>query len=283
MNFLEKIISTSLKRWGISLKITIFTSNQARHVALIKELSNIADTIYAVQECTTVFPGRIEDFYKKSDTMQKYFAQVMAAEQEVFGNLSFPGVNVRQLAIKMGDLNMMDLSELSEALNSDYYIIFGSSYIKGPLIDYLIERKAINIHMGVSPYYRGSSCNFWALYDNHPELVGATVHRLSKGLDSGDMLFHALPSSLSAYKQFTIGMSAVQSAQKGLAKYLETGQIETFTPVKQEKRFEIRYSRYIDFNDAVAEEYLNREYDPIVTKQKMDNRELSQFLNPFIL
>ena len=30
--------------------------------------------------------------------------------------------------------------------------------------------------MGVSPYYRGCDCNFWALYDNNPHLVGATIH-----------------------------------------------------------------------------------------------------------
>ena len=79
-------------------------------------------------------------------------------------------------------------------LDSDLYIIFGSSFIKGDLIDFLIEKKAINIHMGVSPYYRGADCNFWALNDNNPHLVGATIHLISKNLDSGPILFHALSS-----------------------------------------------------------------------------------------
>ena len=30
--------------------------------------------------------------------------------------------------------------------------------------------------LGISPQYRGSSCNFWALYDNNPHLVGATMN-----------------------------------------------------------------------------------------------------------
>src|SRR5690606_39404976 len=69
---------------------------------------------------------------------------------------------------------------LADALDSDVYVVFGASYIRGPLIDYLVARGAINIHMGVSPYYRGSSCNFWALYDGRPEYVGATIHKLSR-------------------------------------------------------------------------------------------------------
>ena len=65
-------------------------------------------------------------------------------------------------------------------------------YIKGPLVNFLIKKKAINIHMGISPYYRGADCNFWAMYDGNSHLVGATIHMLSKGLDSGSILYHAM-------------------------------------------------------------------------------------------
>ena len=71
--------------------------------------------------------------------------------------------------------------------------MFGPSYIKGDLIDILVNKNSINIHMGVSPYYRSSSCNFWAMNNKDYEHVGSTIHMLSKGSDSGDMLFHALP------------------------------------------------------------------------------------------
>ena len=96
------------------------------------------------------------------------------------------------ISIPFGNLNKYSINSLSNFLNSDVYIIFGSSFIKGELIDFLIERKAINIHAGVSPYYRGTACNFWALYDDNPHLVGATIHLISKGLDSGPILYHAI-------------------------------------------------------------------------------------------
>ncbi len=53
---------------------------------------------------------------------------------------------------------------LSDFLKSDVYVVFGSSYIRGELVDFLVKHKAINIHAGVSPYYRGTDCNFWALF-----------------------------------------------------------------------------------------------------------------------
>ena len=115
----------------------------------------------------------------------------------------------------MEDLNSLDRNQLSDALQSDVYVVFGASYIKGWLIDFLVEHRAINIHMGLSPYYRGSSCNFWALYDNNPSYVGATIHLLSKGLDS-DMLFHCVPKLHSEDTPFDFTMRSVLVAQQGL-------------------------------------------------------------------
>ncbi len=89
-----------------------------------------------------------------------------------------------------GDLNKCPTNLLLDFLKSDVYVVFGSSYIKGELIDFLVKQKAINIHAGVSPYYRGTDCNFWAVADRNFHLVGATVHLLSKGVDSGEILFH---------------------------------------------------------------------------------------------
>lgn len=263
------------------MKITVFTSNQPRHLSLIESLACIADQVFAIQECTTVYPGRVDDFYKKTDIMQNYFSHVIAAEREVFGGLQFTSNNVTQLVMKSGDLNMVDIQSLSPALHSDYYIVFGASYIKGPLCDFLVQNNAINIHMGVSPYYRGNSCNFWALYDGNPELVGATIHMLSKGLDSGDMLFHAFPEA-EAIDPFVIGMKAVKSAHNSLVEYIKSGFIKELIPVKQNNESQIRYTRNRDFNDEIAKIYLENLPDPIAIKSKLENRDLSQFLFPYI-
>ena len=120
--------------------------------------------------------------------MRKYFLKVDKAEEKYFEKDNYVKDFVRLKMIKQGDLNSISKKDLKFALNSDVYIIFGASYITNNwLINFLIK-KAINIHMGLSPFYRGSSCNFWAIYDNNPEYVGATIHYLSKGLDSGKII-----------------------------------------------------------------------------------------------
>lgn len=264
------------------MKITIFTGNQPRHISLIESMSKIAEKVYAIQECATVFPGKVDDFFRKSDMMQKYFSKVIEAEKEIFGEIGFTSSNITQLVLKSGDLNMVDISLLKSSFESDLFIVFGSSYIKGPLIDILLEKGAINIHMGVSPYYRGSSCNFWALYDGNPELVGATIHKLGRGLDSGDILYHALPPAKNV-DGFTFGMLAVKSAHESLAKYIRENILLDFKPKKQNKKKEIRYTRNRDFTDEVAEKYLKNLPSTDFIKDKCSNRDLRKFVNPYVL
>lgn len=263
------------------MKITVFTSNQPRHLSLIEDLSSIASEVYAIQECNTVFPGQVDDFFKKTAVMQDYFKRVIDAEERVFGRPRFLNQNVHTLSIKSGDLNRLELNVLKPALQSDYFIVFGASFIKSPLCDILVEKKAYNIHMGTSPYYRGNSCNFWCMHDQRPEYVGATIHLLTKGLDSGPMLFHAFPRS-EPVDGFLLGMKAVKSAHKALVSRIANGEIEKFEPIKQNKDLEIRYTKNMHFTDQVAAEYLRKLMTPEEVYQKLLNRDSSKFLNSFI-
>ena len=175
------------------MKVTVFTSNQPRHINLINTISEFAEETYAIVETNTLFPGLVQDFFNSTATMQEYMASVRMSEGDLFGKSRFINPNVNTLVMKSGDLHHLTWEDLNHSLRSDVYVVFGSSFIKGWLIDYLIDNKALNIHMGLSPYYRGSSCNFWALFDSNPNYVGATIHFLSKGLDSGPIIFHSVP------------------------------------------------------------------------------------------
>lgn len=243
------------------MRLTLFTANNPRHLALAERLAEVAETVHVVHEAVTVFPGMVDDFFRKTPVMQAYFERVVAAEREVFGRPRFLPANVRQLVMRTGDLSLAPLDLLEPALEADVFIVFGASYIRLPLVDRLIAGRAVNIHMGLSPWYRGSSCNFWALYDGRPELVGATIHRLSRGLDSGAMLFHVRPP-VEAVDPFVFGMKAVRAAQDGLVQALKGGELLDLPTVPQDRSLEVRYTKNRDFNDAAAGAWLARGLTP---------------------
>jgi len=264
------------------MKITVFTSNRARHMSLIERLTTLADDVFAVQECSTVLPGRVQDFYDKSETMQRYFAHVLEAEERVFGRPRFGPARARQMPIKMGDLNLMDLDDLAPALQADVYLVFGANFIKGELTEFLVERPTFNVHMGCSPYYRGNSTNFWAIYDGRADYVGATIHQLTKGLDSGPMLLHAFPPT-EACDAFELGMRAVEAGHRALADHLAAGTLWDIEPVAQDKSLQLRYSRNREFTDEVAADYLDRVMpSPEEIEQQLQQRDLSRFIRPWV-
>lgn len=227
------------------MKITVFASDQPRHMALIRRLSTIG-------QVTAV----IEHAPKKDTTpvMKKYFAKVREAE-----NYFFPMTlckTIRSLWMKAGKLNNMTKEDLWPYLQSDYYVVFGSSYIKGWLCNFLVTKKAINIHMGWSPYYRGANCNAWAVYDGNLNRVGATIHYLTKGLDSGEII--EVGGAITLYKNsFYYTMSAVVVACAMIIRILSNIERKGF-PVGevQDKSKEIRYSTYKDWNDKIAEKIM---------------------------
>ena len=243
------------------MKITLLTSNKKRHNYLINLLSQISDELFVIQESVTVFQGIVPDRYQASKIMKEYFENVSNAQLQLFGNsyVNNKKKNIKILPMISGDLNQCSIDLLSDFLRSDVYIVFGSSYIKGELVDFLIQQKAINIHAGVSPYYRGTDCNFWALYDDNPHLVGSTIHLLSKGLDNGPMLYHAMSNLKTNSFEYT--MSTVKSAFHSIAERIKDGSIFKIKPLVQDKIKEIRYTKKGDFSEEAVKEYFKKKID----------------------
>ena len=260
------------------MKITLFTSNKNRHNYLINLLSEVSDELFVVQECGTIFPGIIPGHYQVSQIMKKYFENVNNAQYQLFGNsyVNNKKKNIKILSMVSGDLNKCSIKSLSDFLKSNVYVVFGSSYIKGELVDFLVKQKAINIHAGVSPYYRGTDCNFWALYDDNNHLVGTTIHLLSKGLDNGPILYHAMSNLKTNPFEYT--MSSVKSAFHSIAERIKDGSIFKIKALIQNKRKEIRYSKKIDFKEEIVREYFEK-------KINLSQKEFDQSLlkEPFFL
>ena len=260
------------------MKITLFTSNKNRHNYLINLLSEISDELWVIQECDTIFAGIVPGHYQVSPIIKKYFESVNNVQSHLFGNsyVNNKKKNIKILPMLLGDLNQCSMNLLSDFLKSDVYVVFGSSYIKGELADFLVKHKAINIHAGVSPYYRGTDCNFWALYDNNPHLVGTTIHLLSKGLDNGPMLYHAMSNLKSNPFEYT--MSTIKSAFHSIVERIKDGSIFTIKPLIQDKVKEVRYTKKDDFSEDVVKKYFEKKID--LNSKKFDNSLLKE---PFFL
>lgn len=71
------------------------------------------------------------------------------------------------------------LRELGRVVVLDH----GTSLVQEPVLSQ--AEMTLNVHWGLSPYYRGVRCTEWALIMWDPANIGVTVHALSQDIDGG--------------------------------------------------------------------------------------------------
>jgi methionyl-tRNA formyltransferase len=73
-----------------------------------------------------------------------------------------------------------------ERLDPDYIAIYGTGIVPNSVLG-KARKRALNMHTGISPYYRGTACAFWPIYEGEPEWIGATVHECVPAVDGGEI------------------------------------------------------------------------------------------------
>lgn len=90
-------------------------------------------------------------------------------------------------AIPKGGINDPEIVKAIEAAKPDLLVCYGSSLIKSQLLS-TFEGRFLNVHLGLSPYYRGSGTNVWPLINEEPGMVGATFMYIDSGIDTGQII-----------------------------------------------------------------------------------------------
>lgn len=230
------------------MKLLVFTADQRRHHALVRKLTPLGE-VHVVGE---VLPPRAALGPAKTE----YVKRMDAAEREVFpepaGLLDIKGAYLA-LACNLGAAS--HLAQLEVDVESyDAIVVYGSSWLKPPLVDRLIAKKAINLHAGLAPFYRGTACNAWAVYDGNPGLVGCTIHFLAHGIDNG-MIITSTGVEAVPHDPWLRGMRAIEAGQERLVEVL--GYDKPIVGYPQGNHV-IRCSRAADFTEDVCREFLDR-------------------------
>lgn len=84
------------------------------------------------------------------------------------------------------DINGPEVADMLDELKPDVVLDHGTSIVRDHILDKV--PLTLNVHWGLSPYYRGSFCTEWALVNWDPHNIGVTVHKLSAQVDGGDIL-----------------------------------------------------------------------------------------------
>ncbi len=77
-----------------------------------------------------------------------------------------------------------------EKLQPDIVLVNGTRIISKKILQ-CTNAIFINMHVGITPLYRGSHGGYWALYNNDIQNFGTTIHLVDTGVDTGGVLQQA--------------------------------------------------------------------------------------------
>ena len=72
-------------------------------------------------------------------------------------------------------------------LNPDLIIVNGTRIISKKTLD-CVSAPFINIHVGITPLFRGVHGGYWAMATGKKELFGVTLHYVDAGVDTGGII-----------------------------------------------------------------------------------------------
>jgi methionyl-tRNA formyltransferase len=85
--------------------------------------------------------------------------------------------------MRVSSVNAPEVQARLSAERPDVIVDHGTSIVREPVI--ATAAAALNLHWGLSPYYRGVRCTEWALINWDPFNIGVTIHELTLNIDGG--------------------------------------------------------------------------------------------------
>ena len=236
------------------MKIGILTGESIRHNALASYLTHMGHEVIQFSETTS-------NPLEEDLSIKNYFDTVKEKEFQIFSEKKWNLNLENKVYLKKGDINLLP-KLLDPLFTCERIIVFGASFIKDELYKKLCDIKTVNLHIGISPQYTGSGCNFWAMYDNNLEYVGGTIQTLSEKLDEGKILKYCYPEiDYTNFDPLMFSMNAVKATFEEVEDVLINYDDFIVNAKNNEADKLIRHSKIKDFNAEVIKSFYTQTFD----------------------
>jgi len=207
------------------MKVVILTHSKDRHYYFCNRLIENVNVVGVISGAKTVHSGFGEKVRKvvckegfkhkagniSSNIFFRKYGNLFRQEKQTAEEMFFDGQRDAFQKKYSGSL-LAHVGRPHRSINDKYYIdlirqkdpdiiaVMGTCLLGKEIIS--SAPHTLNLHTGLAPYYRGDSTNLWPIIEGDFGVFGTTVHKLSLGIDSGDIIFTKQPA---VYQDDTFG------------------------------------------------------------------------------
>jgi methionyl-tRNA formyltransferase len=200
-------------------RIVLLTGNELRHKYFASFLSNDSNINMKLVIHETNIKLKNNTLYKNDKIIKNYVDLREKTEKIYFKNYIKKAKPYYYLKVQNGDINNDEIIKIIKKIKFDFIISYGCSIIEPKLIN-LYKNKFLNIHLGLSPYYKGSGTNFFPFVNKELQFCGSTIMQISKKIDAGKIVHQIRPSFSVKDNIHTIGNKIIRKTAADLCKIL---------------------------------------------------------------
>ena len=240
----------------MSKRVVVLTGDQLRHNFFRKALAQCNGIEVLTSYCEVKPDIPVTD---QSEFARRHLELRTLSEQDFFGIFDRLTPDLTNpIFVKTGAINEQKTVENIINLQPDVLVAYGCSLVKSELLEEF-KGRFLNVHLGLSPYYRGTATNFWPLVNNEPECVGATFMYIDAGVDTGEIIHQIRADIHSGDSPHDIGNRLISIIPETYAQIItKLDEIKT-QPQPVLNREEKYYKRKDYSDDAVRQMYRNFE------------------------
>lgn len=230
-------------------KVLLIRANELRHKALSIVIKNSGHEVYEIIDTKKVQKEIIQN-----NLIKLHFQARDQVELDFFSDLVYQENSKKYQRIECWDINSGEIIEFAKKLDVELVITFGCSMIKTPWLE-IFNNRILGIHLGLSPYYRGSGTNFFPFVNNELGAVGYTLMNLNEGVDAGNIIHQSYAEMIYGDSIHTVGTRLMRKMFNDIAKitHLEKLSYEFDSALKQPSNEEFRFYRKRDFDSTGLE------------------------------
>ena len=259
------------------MKVLIVRANELRHKALsVRLIESGVEIAQLIQRSRKSQPSA-------SKLLDLHFQARSQFEKDYFSYLNVSGLDNVHNTLYIEDLNSMEALDFATKFTPDYIITFGCSILNQKWVDQF-SNKILGVHLGLSPYYRGSGTNFFPFVDGEIGAIGFTLMNLDHGIDTGAIVHQSYATIVIGDSIHSIGNRLIKDMFEDITKLLDI-RLDLRDSLKQPTDIISKIYRKSDFtekaylkalenlqngliNKFAANESIGRERFPIIKEIK---------------
>lgn len=242
----------------MSNKVVLLTGSELRHDYFRKKInadSEIDDVLTVCESSDHSLENRVFNNSESSTLLIEHANARMQFEKDYFKIPTGLLTETKSpLFIEKGKINSQEIVDKILSYNADLIVCYGSSLIRSKLLT-AYKGRFLNVHLGLSPYYRGSGTNVWPIINGEPHMIGATFMHIGRGIDDGQIIHQIQADMILGDGPHSIGNRLIIKMVKTYQDIIKKFKILEYEPQPETKG--ILYRR-ADFDNRACENLYNK-------------------------